>query len=125
MQAANPWLVLADENGSVPERTQNAGRVKSGMGLSRAQWKTFAEGANRIATSVLEQTGLRTVFHHHCAGYVETPATAEHALDTETAGIFKSVMADGCPGGSYALTTNESVWEAIRAFFREQVATAS
>ena len=58
-------------------------------------------------------------------GYVETPATAEHALDTETAGIFKSVMADGCPGGSYALTTNESVWEAIRAFFREQVATAS
>jgi uncharacterized sporulation protein YeaH/YhbH (DUF444 family) len=55
-------------------------------------------------------------------GYVETPATAEHALETETAGIFKSVLADACPGGSYALTTNESVWDAIRTFFREQVA---
>ena len=55
-------------------------------------------------------------------GYVETPATAEHALETETAGIFKTVLADGCPGGSYPLTTNESVWDAIRAFFREQVA---
>jgi hypothetical protein len=55
-------------------------------------------------------------------GYVETPATEEHALATETAGIFKAVAADGCPGGSYALTTNESVWAAIRAFFQEQVA---
>ncbi len=54
-------------------------------------------------------------------GYVETPASAEQALQTETAGIFRAVTA-GCPGGSFALTTNESVWDAIRAFFREQVA---
>ncbi len=26
-----------------------------------------------IARAVREETGLRTVFHHHCAGYVETP----------------------------------------------------
>jgi inosose dehydratase len=26
-----------------------------------------------IATRVLDETGLRTVFHHHCAGFVETP----------------------------------------------------
>lgn len=58
-------------------------------------------------------------------GYVETPATAEHALETETAGIFKTVAADGCPGGSYALTTNESVWAAIRAFFQEQAAAGA
>jgi uncharacterized sporulation protein YeaH/YhbH (DUF444 family) len=56
-------------------------------------------------------------------GYVETPATAEHALETETAGIFEAVTA-GCPGGAYALTTNESVWEAIRAFFQEQQVAA-
>jgi sporulation protein YhbH len=55
-------------------------------------------------------------------GYVETPASEERALETETAGIFKEV-ADGCPIGSYALTTNESVWDAIRAFFQEQVLT--
>ena len=68
-----PFLVLADENGSVPERTQNAGRITPAMGLNADQWGVFAEGANRIARTVLAETGLRTVFHHHCAGYVETP----------------------------------------------------
>ncbi len=68
------FIVLADNNGSVPERTQNAGRITPQMGLSDAQWEVFAEGANRIARAVRTQTGLRTVFHHHCAGYVETPA---------------------------------------------------
>jgi inosose dehydratase len=67
------FIVLADDNGSVPERTLNAGRVKAGMGLSADEWKTFAEGADYVAREVKDKTGLRTVFHHHCAGYVETP----------------------------------------------------
>src|SRR5690348_17343185 len=29
-----PWLVLADENGTLPERTLNAGRITSQMGLT-------------------------------------------------------------------------------------------
>src|SRR5207249_3946447 len=68
-----PFLVLADDNGSVPERTRHAGRITPAMGLRDHQWLTFAEGANHVAREVLGQTGLRTVFHHHCAGYVETP----------------------------------------------------
>jgi len=68
-----PYLVLADNNGSVPERTRHAGRIAAGMGLRPAEWKVFAEGANRVARAVKEETGLRTVFHHHSAGYVETP----------------------------------------------------
>jgi inosose dehydratase len=67
------FLVLADDNGSVKERTLNAGRVTPAMGLSVDEWKTFAEGANLVAGEVKARTGLRTVFHHHCAGYVETP----------------------------------------------------
>lgn len=74
------FIVLADENGSIPERTKNAGRVTPSMGLSTEEWKTFAEGANRIAREVKEQTGLRTVFHHHCAGYVETPEEIDTLL---------------------------------------------
>ncbi|HKD37876.1 MAG TPA: TIM barrel protein, partial [Pirellulales bacterium] len=35
--------------------------------------RVFADGANQIARAVHSETGLRTVFHHHCAGYVETP----------------------------------------------------
>jgi len=68
-----PYLILADNNGSVPERTVNAGRVTPKMGLAPAQWKTFAEGADKLARAVFSETGLKTVFHHHCAGYVETP----------------------------------------------------
>jgi inosose dehydratase len=68
-----PYLVLADNNGAHPERTRMAGRISAGLGLSAAEWAVFAAGANRLAHTVLEETGLLTVFHHHCAGYVETP----------------------------------------------------
>jgi len=68
-----PYLVLADDNGSVPERTRLAGRIAPEAALSPQEWKVFAHGADELAHAVYEETGLRTVFHHHCAGYVETP----------------------------------------------------
>ena len=68
-----PYLVLADNNGTEPDRTRLAGRVTAESGLSPAEWKIFAGGADQLARTVFEETGLRTVFHHHCAGYVETP----------------------------------------------------
>jgi len=76
-----PFLVLADNNGTDSARTQNAGRVRSNMALSDSQWKDFATGANNLARTVKEQTGLRTVFHHHCAGYIETPAETARLLE--------------------------------------------
>lgn len=76
-----PFLVLADNNGTVPERTKNAGRITPDMGLSPPEWDIFANGANQVAKAVREQTGLRTVFHHHCAGYVETPDEIVTLLD--------------------------------------------
>ena len=69
----NAFVVLADDNGSVEERTKNAGRITPEMGLSDGQWKTFATGAEKVAKAVKEEYGMRTVFHHHCGGYVETP----------------------------------------------------
>jgi inosose dehydratase len=68
-----PRLVLADENGVDPVRTQNAGHITREMGMSDAEWQTFARGAEQIARAVKDETGLSTVFHHHCAGWVETP----------------------------------------------------
>jgi inosose dehydratase len=44
------------------------------MGLNDAEWQVFAEGATKVAEAVKKEAGLRTAFHHHCAGYVETPA---------------------------------------------------
>ena len=75
------FIVLADENGSIPGRTLNAGRITPAMGLSVDEWKQFADGAHLVAREVKEKTGLRTVFHHHCAGYVETPEEIDTLLN--------------------------------------------
>jgi len=85
-----PYLVLADDNGTDPVRTKMAGRVTPELGLSHAEWKTFAAGANQVARAVFDETGLRTVFHHHCAGYVETPeeiATLLELTDPQRLGL--------------------------------------
>ncbi|SPE34421.1 Uncharacterized oxidoreductase YrbE (modular protein) [Candidatus Sulfopaludibacter sp. SbA6] len=85
-----PYLVLADNNGTVEERTRNAGRISAPMGLRPAEWHVFASGANLVARTVLRETRLRTVFHHHCAGYVETPdeiAKFLDATDPESIGL--------------------------------------
>ena len=76
-----PLVILADDNGTDPVRTQHAGRVIPQMGLSAAEWDTFARGAERIARTVRKETGLQTAFHHHCAGYVETPEEIARFLD--------------------------------------------
>ena len=85
-----PFLVLADQNGTVPERTLNAGRIGPNLALSPAEWRVFADGANAVANAVSKATGLRTVFHHHCAGYVETPDEIAQFLqltDPQTVGL--------------------------------------
>lgn len=81
VQGGLPFIVLADNNGSVPERTRNAGRIRPEHGLNRAEWQVFAAGAQAVAEAVKKETGLRTVFHHHCGGYVETPAEIERLLE--------------------------------------------
>lgn len=68
-----PFLVLADDNGTDPVRTRSAGRIRPDMSLSDAEWATFAAGAELVARAVRDETGLPLVFHHHCAGWVETP----------------------------------------------------
>lgn len=86
----NAFIVLADENGSVEERTKNAGRVTDGMGLEEMEWRIFGAGVNQIARCVKEKYGMSTVFHHHCAGYVETPNEVDQLLqhtDPEFVGL--------------------------------------
>jgi inosose dehydratase len=76
-----PFLVLADANGTDPTRTLHAGRITSDMGLSDSEWEMFAKAANRIARAVKKESGLRTVFHPHCAGFIETPDEIARFLD--------------------------------------------
>jgi inosose dehydratase len=76
-----PYLVLSDDNGTHPVRTERAGRIRPMDGLSRDEWRIFARGADEIARAVYDETGLRTVFHHHCAGYIETPEEIDQLLE--------------------------------------------
>ncbi len=75
------FVVLADENGSVEVRTKNAGRITPEMGLTDKQWTLFASGAEKVAKAVLEKYNMRTVFHHHCGGYVETPQEVDKLME--------------------------------------------
>ncbi|USD25914.1 sugar phosphate isomerase/epimerase family protein [Flagellimonas marinaquae] len=76
----NAFIILADDNGSVQQRTNNAGRITTKMGLSESQWQVYAQGTERVAKVVKKKYGLRTVFHHHCAGYIETPHEVEKLM---------------------------------------------
>jgi inosose dehydratase len=92
VEGSLPLIILADENGRVPERTKNAGRVTPEMSLSEAEWHIFAEGAMKVAEAVKREAGLRTAFHHHCAGYVETPAEIEKLMSLTDAGSLGLVF---------------------------------
>jgi inosose dehydratase len=112
-----PLLVLADNNGTVPERTRNAGRITAAMGLTADEWRTFADGANRVARTVMDQTGLRTVFHHHCAGYVETPDEIARFLELTDPRVIGLVF----DTGHYALGAGECNVVAGLERFKERV----
>jgi inosose dehydratase len=90
-----PMLVLADDNGRDPERFAKAGRVTPEMSLSGEGWRTFARGAEEIARAVHGETGLATVFHPHCAGFVETPREIEALLELTTPEALQLVFDTG------------------------------
>ena len=77
----NARIVLSDDNGNDLTRTQNAGRVQPEHGLSEKHWQIFTDGVEYIAQAVLEETGIPSSFHHHCAGYVETPEEIDIFLE--------------------------------------------
>ena len=72
-----PVIVLSDEPTASPGRARAAGRVHAGLSLTARQWDDAASCVGRIARAVRDETGLRTVFHHHCAAFVETPDEIE------------------------------------------------
>ena len=77
----------------------------------------FRDDHNRATDSLAKISSVA-----NSLGYIETPASSERALETETAGIFKAAQETGAPAGSFALLNNESVWEAIRGFFQQHAA---
>jgi len=112
----NAFIVLADENGSVPARTQNAGRIKKEHLLPEAGYETIAKGADAIAAAVKEKYGMRTVFHHHCAGYIETPPEIEWLMQYTDPGLVGLCFDTGhymFGGGADPLAAMEKYYDRI------------
>ncbi|HTY11696.1 MAG TPA: sugar phosphate isomerase/epimerase [Bacteroidota bacterium] len=89
------FIVLADENGTIPVRTKNAGRITRELALTEKEWKIFCDGAERVARQVKKETGLRTVFHHHCGGYIETPDEVEILMNSTDPDLLGLVLDAG------------------------------
>lgn len=112
--ASKPFLVLADDNGVDPIRTNHAGRITPNMGLSPHDWRVFALGAEEVARVVFDHTGLRTVFHHHCAGNVETPDEIAKLLELTDPSLLGLVFDTG--HYAYGGGSGEAVLEALNRF---------
>ncbi|MCB9247567.1 MAG: TIM barrel protein [Ignavibacteriales bacterium] len=118
MQSAgykDSFIVLADENGTIPVRTKNAGRITEQMELSSEEWKIFCDGANQLAENVKKETGLRTVFHHHCGGYIETPKEVNILLENTDPSLLGLVLDMGHYkfGGGDPLEALKLHWDRI------------
>jgi inosose dehydratase len=88
--APDAVVVLSDENASVPKRERNAGRITAAHAMTEHEWAVFVSGADLVARAVSDQTGLRTVFHPHCGGYVETMSEIDSLMahtDASTLGL--------------------------------------
>ncbi|MBE2271820.1 MAG: TIM barrel protein [Anaerolinea sp.] len=92
---ADNFIVLGNDPYADPTRTKYAGRITPEMGMSEAGWQTFARGANMIARRVMDETGLRTVFHHHIGTWIETPAETQRLMDMTDPAILGLVFDTG------------------------------
>jgi inosose dehydratase len=102
---ADCMIVIGDDHSTVPERHDNTGRIKPEHGLDDAGWEVYTAGATRVAEAVKQETGLRSVIHHHGATYVETPEEIEtflHHTDPALIGLCFDT-------GHYALAGGDPV----------------
>ncbi len=83
-----------------------------------------SDGANfhndrEAAQAALNELGALANY----VGYVETASVAQQALQSETAMLFEQLEAATGAAGRHALSSPESVWDAIRAFFTRRTET--
>ena len=106
-----PFIILSDDNATVDVRTLNAGRIRPEHGLQQSQWNDLIAGAELIARAVRDETGLRTVFHHHGGGYIETSAEIAQLLQRSDPNLLGLCL----DTGHFALGGGDPA-EAVRSF---------
>ena len=94
--AADAFIVLSDDNASVPEREQHAGRIRAEHGLPEAG---LGDVCRRRRSGRARGAGRRPacarVFHPHCGGYVETPDEIDAADAPDRSRAARPVLDTG------------------------------
>ena len=88
-------IVLGDSPYAHPMRNKFTGRITAEQGMTEAQWLTFSQGAIRIAQAVKDETGLRTVMHHHTGTWIETPKETARLMEMTDPEILGLVFDTG------------------------------
>ncbi len=88
-------VVLGPDPYTDPVRSLNSGRISPAMSLDEEGWRVFAAGTDHAARRVMDETGLRSVLHHHTGTWIETPAETERLLDMTDADIVGLVFDTG------------------------------
>ncbi len=90
-----PWFILADDTAAAPQRMAKAGRIEAADALDASARRRFAANAEEVARMVLGETGLRTLYHHHCGHHVETPDEVDAFLDATDPALVNLVFDTG------------------------------
>lgn len=90
-----PWFILADDSAERPERMAKAGRIGPAEQLSAAERARFVANAHEVARLIEGETGLRTLYHHHCGHHVETPEEIDAFLDATDPALLNLVFDTG------------------------------
>ncbi len=81
VNGTSPLIILGDNLFAYEVRNQVAGRVSDQDGMTADQSAAFIDGLHFIARKVKEETGIRTVFHHHCSTWIEAPWEISQLLE--------------------------------------------
>lgn len=90
-----PIVVLGNDPFVDPVRTNNAGRITAEHEMSPEMWKNYVTASEAIARAVKEETGQRTVLHHHVGTWVETPEETERYLENTDPSLLGLVFDTG------------------------------
>jgi inosose dehydratase len=103
-------VVMGNDPYGDPIRTKHAGRITPQLGMSDEQWTVFAAGANHVARRVMDETGLRTVFHPHIGTFIETADETRRLLDATDPSILGLCL----DTGHWVFGTGQDPVDAVR-----------
>jgi inosose dehydratase len=93
--AQNAFIVLSDDNGSVPERERHAGRITRNTASPKSGGRRLPTARNHIARAVKNETGLRTVFHPIAADTSKRPIEIDALMSRTDPALVGMVLDTG------------------------------